>query len=368
MRILMTTDAIGGVWSFTQELASGLLEHGCAVALVSVGRLPDEQQQHWAAEMERRWNKNRFRFCSSQAPLEWMQENERAYCEAEPIVLHMADDFGVDVLHCNQFCFGALPVSVPKIVTAHSDVLSWADCCRHIPLEDSAWLRQYRLLVCEGLRQADAVIAPTRWMLDALSRNYRLPRDRQVISNGRTVDAVREIPRKLQAVTAGRLWDEGKNIGMLATVVWPMPLVIAGEDRCEHVAAVERFAHAQFTGVLSQDALFSIFTESAIYICCSQYEPFGLAPLEAALCGCAVLAKNIPSLREVWEDGAIYFEDAETLSQVLHALQADTQLLADAQVRSLTRARRYSREAMTSAYLCEFERAMARGGEFVHVA
>ena len=33
MRILMTTDTVGGVWTFTQELAGGLLEQGCAVAL-----------------------------------------------------------------------------------------------------------------------------------------------------------------------------------------------------------------------------------------------------------------------------------------------------------------------------------------------
>ena len=40
MRILMTTDTVGGVWSFTKELSRGLLENGCEVALVSLGRMP----------------------------------------------------------------------------------------------------------------------------------------------------------------------------------------------------------------------------------------------------------------------------------------------------------------------------------------
>jgi glycosyltransferase involved in cell wall biosynthesis len=367
MRILMTTDVIGGVWTFTQELATGLLERGCAVALVSLGRLPSTQQQHWADAMVRSWD-GCFCFRSTETPLEWMQGNDRAYSEAAPLLLRLAEQFEADLLHCNQFCFGALPVSTPKVVTAHSDVLSWAESCRNVPLEESSWLRQYRYLVREGLDQADAVIAPTCWMMNALSRNFRLPREQQIIANGRTIALLPQTPRKLQAVTAGRLWDEAKNIGMFSHVDSPMPLIIAGDDCCEQETAPADLKHAEFLGALSQEALLSCFAESAIYICSSIYEPFGLAPLEAALCGCAVLAHDIPSLREVWDDGAIYFSDADSLSQALQALHADTQLLARAQIRSFLQARRYSRAAMISAYHSRFEAVLARNGDLAHVA
>ena len=53
-------------------------------------------------------------------------------------------------------------------------------------------------------------------------------------------------------------------------------------------------------GPLAEEDLLALFQESAIYLCTSRYEPFGLAPLEAALCGCAVVANDIESLREVW--------------------------------------------------------------------
>ena len=367
MRVLMTTDPIGGVWTFTQELATGLLERGCAVALVSIGRAPNYHQQQWAAAMKRSWG-SCFCFRSTETPLEWMQENDRAYSEAAPLLLRLAEEFAADVLHCNQFCFGALPVAAAKLVTAHSDVLSWAECCLKFPLEDSAWLRQYRALVCQGLEQADAVIAPTRWMLDALSRNFWLPQKREVIANGRTIGWIAQAPRKLQAVTAGRLWDEAKNIGMLSKVDSPMPLIIAGEAHCEQAAVPAKFKHAEFAGLMSHEALLSLFTESAIYICPSQYEPFGLAPLEAALCGCAVLANDLPSLREVWQDGALYFSDAASLSRLLHLLYGDTRLLAGAQERSLSQAQKYSRDAMTSAYLGAFEAAMTRSAGLAHVA
>jgi glycogen(starch) synthase len=55
MRILITTDTIGGVWTFTQELTTGLLQAHCQVVLVSFGRLPNDQQQQWVSNMRRSW-------------------------------------------------------------------------------------------------------------------------------------------------------------------------------------------------------------------------------------------------------------------------------------------------------------------------
>src|SRR5690348_4393991 len=126
MRILMTTDTVGGVWTFTRELAAGLLRNGCAVVLVSLGRHPSHEQQSWADNLIRAWGTN-FRYDALDAPLEWMPQNEHAYSGAAPVLMKMARDFQPDLLHSNQFCFGALPLEVPKIITAHSDVLSWAE-------------------------------------------------------------------------------------------------------------------------------------------------------------------------------------------------------------------------------------------------
>ena len=61
MRILMTTDTVGGVWTFTKELALGLLKNGCSVALVSLGRFPSLAQAAWAQEQRETWGA-RFRY------------------------------------------------------------------------------------------------------------------------------------------------------------------------------------------------------------------------------------------------------------------------------------------------------------------
>ena len=51
MRLLMTTDTVGGVWTFTKELTGGMLARGCEVTLVSLGKLPSPGQKHAIDEL-----------------------------------------------------------------------------------------------------------------------------------------------------------------------------------------------------------------------------------------------------------------------------------------------------------------------------
>jgi glycosyltransferase involved in cell wall biosynthesis len=364
MRILMTTDTVGGVWTFTQELAEGLLLRGCAVCLVSFGKAPSDAQRSWADEMRDRWGEH-FQYHSSDIPLEWMDDNARAYSAAEPLLLRFAAEFVPDLVQSNQFCFGALPLAVPRIVVAHSDVLSWADACRGGRLEDSPWLRQYRSLVQDGLTDADAITAPTEWMLQALARNFRLPKDASVIPNGRTLAPSGTRSRKQQAVIAGRLWDEAKNIAMLRDLQSPIPLVVAGDDQSD--STVPPLHNTSFVGALPPEELHTLFRESSIYICTSRYEPFGLAPLEAALCGCAVLANDIPSLREVWQDGALYFSDASSLTALLRQL-CSPQALHNTRQNSVHRAQFFTADRMVEGHLALFRKALARSEETVYAS
>src|SRR5438034_9402303 len=44
MHVLMTADTVGGVWTYTQELVSGLIQQGIRVTLVSLGKLTSKAQ------------------------------------------------------------------------------------------------------------------------------------------------------------------------------------------------------------------------------------------------------------------------------------------------------------------------------------
>lgn len=352
MRILLTTDTVGGVWTFTQELTAGLLRRGHEVTLATFGRMPSAAQERWLDQVSREHTQT-FEQMGTAVPLEWMENNSEAYECGARLLLDCAAKAGFDLLHSNQFCFGALPLDVPRLVTAHSDVLSWARECRDEPLEASTWLATYLKLVENGLRASDAVTTPTHWMLEALQALYpQLPAVQRVIPNGRSLaHASAESTRELQAVSVGRLWDEGKNVRLLADVRAPMPLLVAGDRQMESSAAPAELGAATLLGALGADELETLLRRSAIYIATSVYEPFGLAPLEAALCGCALLLHDIPSLREVWGPAALYFHDAAELSKLLTRLAASPKELRFRQETSQKHAQRYSADRMVDSYV-----------------
>jgi glycosyltransferase involved in cell wall biosynthesis len=60
-----------------------------------------------------------------------------------------------------------------------------------------------------------------------------------------------------------------------------------------------------------------------VYAAPARYEPFGYAPLEAALSGCALVLGDIPSFRELWE-GAALFVDPDDPAEVAAAIRTLT--------------------------------------------
>lgn len=367
MRVLMTADTVGGVWTFAHELACGLLERDCCVLLVSFGRAPSAWRRKECESLRKRFGRH-FRYVPSEIGLEWMEDNAEVFAHGAALLEHEAAVFAPDMLHSNQFCYGAVEMDLARVVTAHSDVFSWAKACRKEPLADTPWLRNYVAQVQAGLRAADAVAAPTQWMLNAVGENFELSQERVVIPNGRAVPPSFNRPRELRAVTAGRLWDEAKGTSLLSDVTSPIPIAIAGESHFQKAQGVQDIGAARLLGQLSQLEVMELFRDSAIYVCPSVYEPFGLSALEAARCGCAVVARDIPSLREVWGDAALFFDSSESLSGILGELAGDPQLLTAARRRSFERSLFFSRERMVERYLMLFEQVLTQSARAEHAA
>ena len=55
MRLLMTTDTVGGVWTYTTELTAELLQKGVAIALVTIGRAPSNEAKWWLKRTAAEW-------------------------------------------------------------------------------------------------------------------------------------------------------------------------------------------------------------------------------------------------------------------------------------------------------------------------
>jgi glycosyltransferase involved in cell wall biosynthesis len=74
------------------------------------------------------------------------------------------------------------------------------------------------------------------------------------------------------------------------------------------------------------------------------YEPFGLAVLEAAQAGCALVLSDIPTFRELWDEAALFVppSDARALGEALDTIIADPALRARLAAAATRRAARYT--------------------------
>lgn len=325
MHILVTADTLGGVWTYTRELVTGLIRGGNYVTLVSFGDIPTPAQTQW---MEGLLNLD---YRPTAFKLEWMMDSEADMLASSQFLESLIHECQPDVLHLNQFYYGAIGSDVPRIVVAHSDVVSWWNAVHHATPPDSEWLRWYHKIVARGLSEATVVVAPTKWMLEQVKHFYRRPELSSVIYNGRTPTLFHpHITKENTILTVGRIWDGGKNAALLLRREMPAPVYIVGSDR--HPESLTSAFLAEEIGPKvhlepQQDErqLALTMARSGIYAATSQYEPFGLAPVEAALSRCAIVASDIPPFRELWNDAAVFFRnnDVESLHEALEGLVRD---------------------------------------------
>jgi glycosyltransferase involved in cell wall biosynthesis len=76
----------------------------------------------------------------------------------------------------------------------------------------------------------------------------------------------------------------------------------------------------QFVGRVSDESLIELYSNARAFVFPSLYEGFGIPPLEAQACGCAVVSSNKASLPEVLADSVLYF-DPENIPEMKHALE-----------------------------------------------
>jgi glycogen(starch) synthase len=325
MNILVTADTLGGVWTYTRELVTGLVCRGDQVTLVSFGDIPTAAQTRWMDGLPN------LDYRPTAFKLEWMLDSEPDMEASSQYLQAIVQESRPDLLHFSQFYYGALDCDVPRIVVAHSDVVSWWMSVHRQSPPETDWLRWYRQIVARGLREATSVVAPSRWMLEQIELHYGKPASTSVIHNGRTPTLFNPyISKNETVVTVGRLWDSGKNVSLLLRDEMPGSVRIVGCDRHpelqNHAFVAETIRPNVFLDPEQDDRqIAQTLARAGIYAATSQYEPFGLAPVEAALSRCAIVASDIPSFRELWDGAAIFFRnnDPDSLSEALESLQRD---------------------------------------------
>ena len=69
-RVLLSTDAVGGVWTYTLDIAGGLSDRGIAAVLAVLGPRPNAEQQAEAQAI------GRLRTMFTDLPLDWTEQHK----------------------------------------------------------------------------------------------------------------------------------------------------------------------------------------------------------------------------------------------------------------------------------------------------
>lgn len=346
-RILMTADAVGGVWVYATGLARALCDNGYQVTLVVMGPRPS------GAQLNELGSISGLRLALCNLPLEWMDPEGARLFTAREMLLRIADQSKPNLIHLNSYREAVFDWPAPRLVVAHSCVWSWWKACHGTVPDQPRW-HTYMAAVGAGLAAADAWIAPTQAFRDTMASLYRPPTPGNVIWNG--IETSYSARTKQSCIlAAGRMWDHGKNLATLAQAAprldWPIRVAgsVSDPDGVNRAITPERVI---YLGTLTHSALLAAMDSAAIFTAPSLYEPFGLSVLEAAARGCALVLSDIETFRELWGDAALFVDprDPRALEHALQELSRNDGLRTALQRAARIRSRRYCRAQMLSGY------------------
>jgi glycosyltransferase involved in cell wall biosynthesis len=249
---------------------------------------------------------------------------------------------GADLLHCPYF---ALPLRRRRaaVVTIHDLIPMVLPAYAGSPL-----VRAYTRLQALACRSAEAILVDSEASKHDVLRLLRVPEDRvHVVYLGvePRFSPDRSGPSPLDRPYVFYIggWDVRKNVpalirafGQIAPDYPDLVLAIAGEPGSTggmfpdlRAAAAPLADRVRFLGRVNDDQKLALYRHAELFAFPSLYEGFGLDPLEALACGCAVVCSNAASLPEIVGDAAILFDphDETALASAMRQALADPESL-----------------------------------------
>ncbi|MCR4278390.1 MAG: glycosyltransferase family 4 protein [bacterium] len=246
-----------------------------------------------------------------------------------------------DVIHIPHW---NVPVftSGPFVVTIHDLLL------RHIPRSARVSTRSafiamikrvgYRVVLEMAVRRAKRILVPTQFTSDDVAHFYPKNADKILVTGEGMMRSVRPVaydygkpPRTQFLLYVGSAYPH-KGLDFLIDA-WEeiemrnptLELKIAGEEdvfmqRVKHDAQKRGLTRVEFLGFVSDEKLATLYHEAVAFVFPSQFEGFGLPPLEAMQAGCPVIVSRSAALPEVLgEDGVFYFQPGSKID-ILRAI------------------------------------------------
>lgn len=359
LKLLMTCDAVGGVWTYVLDLAAGLSALGIDCVLAVLGPEP-RAEQCAAAEAVPGLVVERI-----DRPLDWTAADRSEVEAAQAAIEAAIRRHGPDVVQVNSAALAAgLEGLAPLVVACHSCVATWWEAVKGGPLpHDFQWRKA---MAAEGLAAADAVVAPSAAFARMTASVYGLEDRPITVHNGRRTANPRKTRPRLApgfVFTAGRLWDDGKDAATLdrAAALIEGPVVAAGALAGPNGTKV-RFANLRCIGQVPDAMIAGWLSGAPVFVSMARYEPFGLVVLEAAQAGCPLILGDTPVFRELWDGAAAFVPcgDEHRLAGIVNAILRDPAGRARLGAAARMRASRYAADRMARE-MASIYRTLASG-------
>lgn len=348
MRLLLTTDAVGGLWTYSLDLARALAQAEDMIVLLAVlGPAPSAEQLTEAAAVPG------LQLIETGLPLDWTAASEGDVRESGRWLAALAEEAAADLVQLHTPALATACYAAPVISVIHSCVGTWWSAVQGGDLpDDLAWRAA---LVREGLERSDLAVAPSQSFAAAVQRDYGLAGGLVAVPNGRASSDRRQHGKPADfALTAGRLWDAGKNVAAFdrAAALSSLPFKAAGPLEGPDGSRVT-LASAEALGRLAAVELAALLASRPIFVSAALYEPFGLAVLEAAQAGCAIVLADRPVFRELWDGAALFVDplDEHAIAATVDRLAADPQERANRGNAARLRSARYTPDRTAGAML-----------------
>lgn len=235
----------------------------------------------------------------------------------------------LDVIHCHTWythlagCLARQLTGAPLVLTTHSlePHRPWKAEQLGTAYQASTWIERI------AYQNADGVIAVSESMREDVHTLYGVPRQRiRVIHNGIDLDQYKPTPDrtvlthhgidpdKPYILFVGRITRQKGIIHLVRAIPHLRPgtqivLCAGAPDTAdigrEMTAAVEearqRTANAIIciARMLPRDEIIPLYSQAALFVCPSVYEPFGIINLEAMACATPVIASAVGGIKEV---------------------------------------------------------------------
>lgn len=202
-----------------------------------------------------------------------------------------------------------------------------------------AWMKRmgYRLVLNVGLRRAAKILVPTQAVADDLIQSFPFTINKICI----TGEGLTELPkphtqsryvREKFLLYVGSAYPH-KSLNLLMDVWQEMAkqhpelvLVIAGKEdvfvnKIKRSVEQNRIPRVLFIGEVDDQELATLYANAEAFVFPSQFEGFGLPPVEALAQGTPVIASDIQVLREVLPKEGVFFFKAGEKDDMIRAIE-----------------------------------------------